>query len=381
MKDMGVPKNTKRRTILGIKSCKVIIPILLLLLAAQFTLATTITMARQSKDIVLVLDVSGSMVGQAGGRDILDKVKRSINDYVDQVEDGDRVTFVTFEADVKIFPTVLVDDDNDRDILKKYISMTEAKGLWTYTHRMMMKVFDEAEKLGKEKSGRPTEIVIMTDAIDDPPPSELKKFNLKEFAAKYGKRSNLWVYILSFSNLKNSEAAKKLSKDISQITDKVKIIQTAEPEKGKEELITEEKKVEAESRSILIPIIIAAACILLVLAIIFFIKRLSDIKVAGKLEFWNNEIIEPYLQHFDLARKQIREAVIGKGLGCTVNIRDINIKTPIAIKAIRREGSIRMALVDNESAKAEMVNRQSDGLLQDGDIFKVGNYTFKYFAS
>lgn len=351
------------------------------MLAAQFTLATTITMARQSKDIVLVLDVSGSMVGQAGGRDILDKVKRSINDYVDQVEDGDRVTFVTFEADVKIFPTVLVDDDNDRDILKKYISMTEAKGLWTYTHRMMMKVFDEAEKLGKEKSGRPTEIVIMTDAIDDPPPSELKKFNLKEFAAKYGKRSNLWVYILSFSNLKNSEAAKKLSKDISQITDKVKIIQTAEPEKGKEELITEEKKVEAESRSILIPIIIAAACILLVLAIIFFIKRLSDIKVAGKLEFWNNEIIEPYLQHFDLARKQIREAVIGKGLGCTVNIRDINIKTPIAIKAIRREGSIRMALVDNESAKAEMVNRQSDGLLQDGDIFKVGNYTFKYFAS
>jgi len=132
---------------LGIKSCKAIIAILLLLLVAQFTLATKDTMARQSKDIILVLDTSMSMIGRAGGKDILEKVKRSINDYIDQVGDGDRVTFVTFESDVKIYPTVLVDDDNDRDIIKKYISMTEATGLWTYTHKMIMKVFDEAEKL------------------------------------------------------------------------------------------------------------------------------------------------------------------------------------------------------------------------------------------
>jgi hypothetical protein len=352
-----------------------------LLLAAQFTLATKNTMARQSKDIILVLDTSMSMIGRAGGKDILEKVKRNISDYIDQVEDGDRVTFVTFETDVKIYPTVLVDDDNDRDILKKYISMTEATGLWTYTYKMIMKVFDEAEKLEKDKSGRPTEIVIMTDAIDDPPPSELKKFNLKDFAQKYGKRSNVWVYILSFTNFKNSEAAKKLSKDISLITDKVKVIQTTEPEKGKEELIAAEKKVEAESRSIIIPIIIAGACILLALAVIFFIKRLSDLKVVGKLEYWNNEIIEPYLQHFDLTRRPTKEAMIGKGLGCILNIRDINIKTPISIKAIRHEGAIKMRLIDSESARVEMVNRQSDALLQDGDIFKAGNYTFKYFVS
>jgi hypothetical protein len=378
---MGVPRNSKRRTVLGIKSCKVVIPILLLLLISQFTLSVKHTMARQSKDIILVLDISGSMVGQAGGKDIFDKVKQSVFDYIDQVEDGDRVTFATFETNVKIYPTVLVDDDNDRDILKKYISMNEAKGLWTNTHKMIMRVLDEAKKLEDEKSGRPTEIVIMTDAIDDPSPSELKRFNLKEFAEKYGKRTNLWIYILSFSNLKNTEAAKRLTADISKITEKVKIIQVAEPEKGKEELIAEEKKVEAEGRSILIPIIIAAACILLVLAVIFFIKRLADLKVTGKLEYWNNEIIENYIQHFDLTNKQVREAVIGKGFGCTVNIRDINIKAPVSIKAIRREGSVRMQLIDNESARIEMVNRQSDGLLQDGDVFKLGNYTFKYFAS
>ncbi|OHD66119.1 MAG: hypothetical protein A2176_04170 [Spirochaetes bacterium RBG_13_51_14] len=373
------PKNIKRRKVLGTKLFKAIIPILVLLLTVQFTVTAGSAHARQNKDIILVLDTSLSMVGQGGGQNILDKVKRIVEDYIDQVEDGDRVTFVTFDVDTKIYPTVLVDDENDRDIIKKYITMTEATGLWTYTYKMIYKVFESAERLETEKDGRQTEIVILTDAIDDPPPSELKKFNLTDFASKYGKKRDMWVYILSFSNVKDSTAANKLSKVVGAVTDKVKIIETSEPEKGKHELIAHEQMWEAESRSIVIPVIIAAACILAVLLILFLVKRLSELKVFGKLEFWNNEIIEPYTQRFDLARRPAREALIGKGLGCVLNIRDINIKAPFKIQAVRHEGSIRMQLVGNESTKVEMVNRQSDGLLQDGDLFKVGNYTFKYF--
>ncbi|MBP7738135.1 MAG: VWA domain-containing protein [Spirochaetes bacterium] len=364
---------------MGRKSCKAIAPLIVLLLAAQFTLAAVNCLARQSKDLILVLDTSMSMIGRAGGKDILNDVKRSISDYIDRVEDGDRVTFVTFDTDVKIYPTVIIDDDNDRDILKKYITMTEATGLWTYTFKMITKVLESAENIDK-KDGRQTEIVIMTDAIDDPPPGD-KKFDFVEFAKKYGKKSKLWVYVLSFSPAMKSEAAKKMEKDLGLISDNVKVIQTGEPEKGKEELIQDEKKREAEGRSVLIPIIIAGACILLVLAILFFVKRLADLKVVGRLEYWNNEIIEPYMQRFDLARKPSREIMIGKGLGCLVNVRDISIKKPIMIKAVRHEGTVRMKLVDSESSRVEMVNRQADGLLQDGDIFKVGNYTFKYFAS
>ncbi|MBN2158271.1 MAG: VWA domain-containing protein [Spirochaetes bacterium] len=366
---------------MGTKSLKVIIPILLLLITAQFTISADYLHARQSKDIFLVLDTSLSMVGQAGAQNIFGKVKRSISSYIDQIEDGDRVTFATYDTDVRIYPPVYIDDDNDRDILKKYITMTEATGLWTYTRKMIIKVFEAAEQVGKDDSGRQTEIVVMTDAIDDPPPSELKKFNLKEFAQKYGKKPELWVYILSFSSLKNSMAAQNLSKDLGLITDQVKVIESGEPEKAKHALIEDEQKKEAASRNIIIPIIIAAACILLILAILFFVKRLSELKVTGKLEYWNNEIIEPYTQHFDLARRSAREALVGRGLGCVLNIRDINIKQPFTIKAIRHEGSIHMQLIGNESAKLEMVNRQSDGLLQDGDIFKAGNYTFKFFSA
>ncbi len=377
--NLEVPKKKLRRTILGTKSCKAILPLFVLLMVAQFTLAAVNCMARQSKDIILVLDTSMSMIGRAGGKDILGDVKRSISDYIDQVEDGDRVTFVTFDTDVRIYPAVIVDDDNDRDILKKYITMTDATGLWTYTYKMITKVLGSAETLG-QKDGRQTEIVIMTDAIDDPPPGD-KKFDFVDFAKKYGKKSKLWVYVLSFTPGMKSEAAQKMEKDLGLISDNVKVIQADDPEKGKQELIQDEQKKEAEGRNILIPIIIAGACILLVLAILFFVKRLSDLKVVGKLEYWNNEIIEPYMQHYDLARRPSREIMIGKGLGCVVNVRDITIKAPIMIKAIRHEGAIRMKLVDNDNARVEMVNRQADGLLQDGDIFKVGNYTFKYFAS
>ena len=243
---------------MGTKSCKAIISILLLLVTAQFTFGINGASARQNKDIILVLDTSLSMVGQAGGQNILDRVKKSISDYISQVEDGDRVTFITFDVDTRIFPTVLVDDENDRDILKKYITMTQATGLWTYTYKMILNVIETANKLEKEKDGRQTEIVIMTDAIDDPPPGDSKKFDVKQLVSKYGKKADWWIYVLSFTNLKNSDAVKqRLGKDLGLITDNVKIIETGEPEKGKRELIEHERMREAQGRNIIIPIIIA----------------------------------------------------------------------------------------------------------------------------
>lgn len=366
---------------MGTKSCKAIISILLLLITAQFTIGMSGADARQSKDIILVLDTSLSMVGQAGAQNIFDKVKRSISDYIGQVEDGDRVTFMTYDVDTRVYPTVLVNDENDRDILKKYITMTQATGLWTSTYKMITKVIETANSLEKAKDGRQTEIVIMTDAIDDPPPGDMNKFDLHALMDKTGKK-DWWIYVMSFTSLKNSEAVKqRLSSDLGLISDKVKIIEAGEPEKGKRALIEHEKQREAEGRNIIIPIIIAGAAILLILAILFFVKRLSELKASGRLEYWNNEIIEPYTQTFDLARRPSREVAIGKGLGCVLNIRDISIKKPFAIKAIRHEGAIRMQIIGNESAVVEMVNRQADGLLLDGDVFKVGNYTFKYFQA
>ncbi len=372
------------------KSGIFILQTLAVILLLQLVFLPEKLFARPSKDIILVLDTSMSMVGQAGGKNIFENVKKSIIDYIDKnVQDGDRFVYVTFDTESKIYPPVLVDDDNDRDILKKYISMTQASGIWTNTYKMIFRVFEEAEKLEKEKGGRKTEIVIMTDAIDDPPPGEAKKFNLAEFAQKYGKKADVWVYILSFTNMQNSEAAKKLGLNVAQVTEKVKVIETKEPQKGKEALVEEQKKSEPWSFSmggisgisakILIPIICALAIILLVLAIIFLIKRSSSLLLVGKLEFWNNEVIAPVIQQFDLSKKPLKVATIGKGFGHTINVRDISIKAPLSLKAIKQGGSVHVMIMGGKDAPIEMVNREPDNLLQNGDVFKAGNFTFKYF--
>jgi hypothetical protein len=360
----------------------VLVVVLCAILAFQFAFAPGHAFARKSKNIILVLDTSMSMIGQAGGRNILGRVKKSIKEYIDQnVEDGDRVTFVTFDTDARIYPSVLVDDDNDRDILKKYISMTEATGLWTYTYKMIYKVFQAAERIEKQERGGNTEIVIMTDAIDDPPPGQTNRFNLKDFAEKFGKNPNLWVYVISYTSLQGSSAAKRLGKQLSLVTKKVKIIETSEPEKGNRTLTAAENIQESKSRSILIPLLIAIGCVLLVLAVIYVIRKLSELRVAGRLEYWNNEIIEPYIYRFDLSKRPSKEVKIGKGIECAVNIRDINIKSPFSIKAVKMNGAVRMRLFGNKGNTIETVNRESDGTLNNGDIFKVGNYTFKYFSS
>ena len=174
-----------------------------------------------------------SMIGQAGGQNILDKVKRSISDYIDQVEDGDRVTFVTFDVDTRIYPTVLVDDENDRDILKKYITMTEATGLWTYTYKMIIEGPGDRGEAGKGKR-RPADRDRDHDRRDRRSASRgQRNSTFMDLAKKYGKKSNWWIYVLSFTQPEKSEAVKQhWSKDLGLISDNVKIIQTGEPEKG-----------------------------------------------------------------------------------------------------------------------------------------------------
>ncbi len=332
--------------------------------------------ARENKDVVLVLDTSLSMIGY-DGRNILEEVKRSIADYVDsEIIDGDTVTFMTFDTEVKIYPTVIVDDENDRDIIKKYISMTEAEGEWTHTHQMIQKVLEQANELEDDDKDRPIVIVVMTDARDDPPPGKrMEKFDVEKTFAKPSKR---WVYLVNFSDVKKNE---KMATMLKRVSDKVSVIEGREsPEEAMRKHAEELKKLEAESRDYTVWYIIGAVILLLILLILFFLWRQSKLKVAGKLEYWNNEVLSPYIEKFNMTRKNSNEIIIGKGTGIHVHIRDINVRDNFSIMAVRNRGNIEMALRGGEGFAIEYVNKGGGENLQDGDIFKVGNYTFKFIA-
>jgi len=331
-------------------------------------------------DVLSNLDV---MAGH-GGKNIIGNVKRSIKKYIDNLEDGDRVTFITFDSTVKIYPTVYVDDDNDRDILKKYISMIEPKGKWTHTYKMIKSVFQKADELESKNEDLQTVIIVMTDALDDPPPHKVReKFNIKKIANKYQDK-NWWIYFVKLSDLKKNkkvtEREKKFASELKKVSKHTKIIEAGkDPEKGIEKDLPEDvKRLESESAGIIIPLIIAIIIIGIILGVIIFFVRLSKIKVTGRLEFWNNAVLDPYIQSFDMTQRNLREVAIGKGVGIALIIRDIDISGAFLIKAVKVGNLMKLELSSSKNVKIEFVNKES-GYLENGDMFKVENFTFKYF--
>lgn len=332
--------------------------------------------SRDSKDVILVLDTSMSMIGY-GGKNIFDRVKNSVNTYIDQLNDGDRVTFVSFDQYVKIYPTVIVDDNNDRDIIKKYISMTEAKGKWTHTFDMLKAVYEKSTELEKDKT-RQTVIIILTDGIDDPSPVDRKKkVNLAEiFGSAIG--TDRYVYLVNLSDLKANQKFQKLKAEMAKYGVNVKLLESGDdPTKGIKDVQADIDKIAVERRPVIWPfLIIAIALAGLILMIIY--KRISQLKVKGRLEYWNNVILKPYIQVFDISKRMSKDVFIGIGKGTNYYINDFEGIAPFRISAVREKGNIKMKLFPGEGNEFQYINREGGGLLENGDIFKVANYNFKF---
>ena len=379
-----------------------------------FLLKSGVSHAREDRDMILVLDTSLSMVGY-GGKNILSRVKKSLKKFVDQLEDGDSITFVTFDTSVKVYPIVYTKDDNDRDIIKKYLTMVEARGKWTYTMKMVNRVLKEAQELEDKEKDRQRIIVILTDALDDPPPYKRKhRLNIKDVAGSY-QGKDWFIYFIDLGEFKKNkrmmEIQQELKKSVTEYTKIIDakkslekgieedlkedveemIIRKKEKEKDRErERVIKEKEREGEKERkrdtrfaitpLLIPLLIIILGIAIVLLLIFLLKSLFRIKVMGKLDYWDHTVIEPYIGTFNMTNFNTREIRVGRSSECQLNIRDIEITEPFTIKAVRDQGEIKHALVGGADFNIEYVNRDAGNFLANGDMFKVSNYTFKYIA-
>ena len=78
-----------------------------------FTLCTVDVLAK-SKDLILVIDTSLSMVGY-GGKNIMPLVKQSLPKFIDQLESDDSFTLVTFDTEIKIYPTVYIKHKSNKE--------------------------------------------------------------------------------------------------------------------------------------------------------------------------------------------------------------------------------------------------------------------------
>jgi hypothetical protein len=338
-----------------------------------------------NKDVILILDTSLSMIGQ-GGENIFENVKSSIKTYIDNLKDGDRVTFATFDETVKIYPTVLVDDKNDRDILKKFISVTEAKGKWTYTFKMMSEIFARADEIEKEKNGRQLVIVIMTDSIDDPPPANVnEKLLIKEIASKYGDKNSWWIFLVGLNELKSNQklvnARQKLSEQLSAVSKNTYRIETDGNVKDaiEKNLKDDINKLEWKKKRNMFLLIGISSLVLIIIILILIVNYFSKLKIKGRLEYWNNTILSPYITTFKLTRFNLRKILVGRNVECNLNLHELNISEPFVLSAVKSGNGIAISIQGGHGYEIQMINRQYDGYILDGDIFKVENFTFKYF--
>ncbi|MCP4137630.1 MAG: VWA domain-containing protein [bacterium] len=364
---------------------KRVIPLLIFLFVVNICIGQAKLYAGDKKDVILVLDTSLSMKGH-GGRNILEKVKKSIAGFIDKkVEDGDRVTFITFDTEIRLHPPMIMDDDNDRDILKKFISMTEAKGQWTYIYKMLKAVIHKAGELEKKDGDRQTVIIVMTDGLDDPPPNQKKsRFNLEKIAQQYN-AENWWFYLVDLSEMKKDKKLatvdKKLEAEIKKAIPHSKRIDGSK--KDPSEVIEKDLKEdidrkERKSGNYLLPILIILGVLGCAGGLIVVFKKMSQLKVTGTIEYWNHGVLDPYLESFDLTRYQLKEVIVGKGYECLINLRDIEAKNPFSIVAVKDHKGVKMALKPGEGNTIEYKNREAGQFLEDGDIFEVANYSFKY---
>lgn len=124
---------------------------------------------RGSVDWVFVIDTSASMRGAGGTKDIFDRVKRAVSDFIRSSRTGDSVTIYTYDSDTVLRPTVRIDDDTDKRDLLRIIEELKADGKRTHTGKAIRDALERANELSQrsDAANRTASIVLMTDGLED----------------------------------------------------------------------------------------------------------------------------------------------------------------------------------------------------------------------
>jgi len=339
--------------------------------------------AGDKKDYILVLDTSYSMAG-SGGKNIIEGVKTSLGSYIDKMEKGDTLTFATFSDDVVFYPTVKVEDKNDKDIVKKYLTMVQAKGSWTYTLEMIKKVLAKADELQRADKNRQIVIVVMTDTLDDPPPSKrFQKISIKDVAKNY-QGGDWFVYLISVGDVRGNDRIKNLAGDLSTTIPRTTIVNADDAGKGIADMDAAMKEALAKKSrdrvvNTLIAIVVAILALVLLAAVWRFLyAKFFSYSLTGYLEYrYSNSLYKDY-ERFDMSKVGEKRMEIGKGAQFRLNLRDYIDRTPVILQAKRFDKTVHPVVLEALSAPVEFLNGKNTSYLVDGDGFKAGGYIFVY---
>jgi Ca-activated chloride channel family protein len=126
----------------------------LLLAAPQVDVDTRQVIA---KDVILVLDVSGSMRGEK-----LEQAKEALDFVLDNLHDEDRFNVIAFSTSTRLYARDLVSAD-ERGEARDFVGRLEAAGS-TDINRALLEALDMIGQ-GDEPGARPTILIFLTDGL------------------------------------------------------------------------------------------------------------------------------------------------------------------------------------------------------------------------
>jgi len=176
---------------------------------------------------IFLIDTSGSMK-RAG---LFDRIKESLKqEYVSKMKKGEHIIILSFDEKVVIAVDKRIEGEDDIRKVNRQIDSLKAVGRWTWMSKAFEMTIKQAKRLRTQYPKEGLNIYILTDGINDPPPSSkesplsfvkvLFKY-LKDF--KDLKIEKNYVYVLVYKE-KIPPDIKEIKKEVDKKTnEKVKI--------------------------------------------------------------------------------------------------------------------------------------------------------------
>jgi len=124
---------------------------------------------RGGVDWIFLLDTSKSMRGVGGTRNIFERVKEALKNFIDRTREGDSVTVYTFDTDTELVKNTRISGNIDKRELIKAVDRIYPNGNWTHTGKALHDALERTNELKSrsDASSRTVGIVLFTDGLED----------------------------------------------------------------------------------------------------------------------------------------------------------------------------------------------------------------------
>ena len=149
---------------------------------------------------IFIVDTSKTMRKDG----LFEKVKQALDDYVSKTNIGDHILIMAFDDNPRDVIESDVQGSEDLKRIRNSIQSMEANGEWTYMTSAIDVSATRIDKMQRDHPNNLTQIVLMTDGKNDPPPEHRDPQNTISFEDIVKNhfdtftKNNTYIYFLTF---------------------------------------------------------------------------------------------------------------------------------------------------------------------------------------